>query len=199
MPLGGPNEWPVPYQFDRLYIGGTWADQREVQQVPGPGCWALPTCAGTHIFQRPYRGALKPKDLRALQFSFQVLADGDTAWYALRELKAKCAPFYFGSGIRQVDVFAATSGQTLRLTSPLAAGIVPGITEGDYPTIVKLDGEVTPSAATVSGQSAVAAATGEITVIYTPVHRVWFSSFPESVAANNDVALDITLDEILVA
>jgi len=198
MPLGGPNEWPAPFRFDRLYIAGTWVPMHEVTAEMGPGCWALPTQGGTHEFQRQYRGEDKPKSKRALSFTFDVEADGDLAWDAIKEAHAECAPFYFGDGARWPDIFPATNGSTYRLTCPLAAGIVPGITEGDYPTVVKLDGIVDPGAAAVSGQSVVAAATGKLTVTYTPVHLVWFSALSERAVANNDASLSIVLDSILV-
>jgi hypothetical protein len=196
--LGGPNNWPEPFRFDALYIAGTWVPMREVQSEPtDAGCWALPTQGGTHQFQRPYRGEDKPKDLRSLRHTFQVQADSDAAWYALKKAKAKCAPFYFGDGARQVDVFPATSGTVYRLTSPLAAGIVPGIAEDDYPTIVELDDVVDPSAADVAGQDVTANADGEIAIAYTPVHLVWFSQLSESLEANNAATLNIVLDSIL--
>lgn len=200
MPLAGIAEFAEPYLLDRIYIDGTWVDHRPgYSQDLGPGCFPLPTHGGTHVFQRQYRGELKPKDKQVYQFRFPVRADGDAAWFALKKARAKCAPFYFTAGVRLVDTFPATSGNTYRLSRPLAVGIVPGIIAGDYPTIIELDGVEDPSAATVTGQNVVANDTGTITVIYTPVHLVYFSQFSETISEHNADDLDIVLDEILVS
>lgn len=197
MPELGFAEFTDPFIFDQMYLGGTWVPQRPVHEEPAPGCWALPTLAGTHIFQRPYRGDTKPADYRKLSFSFVVDAERDAAWRAVHLLKARCAPFYFSTGIRRTDVFAATSGTVYDLTSPLAAGIVPGVTSVTHPTRVTLNGVDSPSSATVSGQTATANDTGEIGVEYTSVHLVYFSQFALVVNEHNAASLAITLEEIL--
>lgn len=201
MPELGWAEFAQPYLFDQIYLNGSWVPQRPVlrQEPFEESCWALPTAAGTHIFQREFRGDDAPKDKRALRFSFDVQADTDLAWWALKEAKGTCAPFYFATGVRQTDTFAATSGSTYRLTSPIAAGIVPGVTTVTHPHVIKLDGVVDPSAATISGQTLTANATGTIIVQYTPVHWVRIAQFPEEIAQHNDAVIAVVLEELLVA
>lgn len=199
MPLLGIAEFNEPYLLDYVWIDGTWVHNVPMQVEMAPGLFALPTHGGTHVMQRLYRGDLKPADYSALRFSMTIRAALQAAWYAVKTARAKGAPFYFAPGIRQVDYFAATTGSTYRLTRPLATGIVTGITSGTHPTVVRLNGSVDPSAATVTGQDVVAAATGAISVEYTPAHLVYFASFNESIGDHNLAELNVTLEEVLVS
>ncbi len=187
----------APYLLDEVWINGAYFLSSPVKAEAAPGLFVLPTQGGTHIVQRQYRGALKPLDYSALKFSFSIDARDEGNWYLLKKAKALGAPFYFSYGIRQVDTFSATSGQTYRLSRPLASGIVPGIDDTSNPTIVELNGSVSPSSATVTGQNVVAAVTGTITVTYTPAHLVVFSTFPEDIAGTNHAVVAVTLEEVL--
>lgn len=203
MALAGWAYWPdeggPPFMTDEMYLNGVMLPWRQVDEEPAPSCWALPTEGGTHLFQRQYRGAVKPKDKSVLAFSFEFQVDDHVTWAALDEAKAQCAPFYFTAGIRKTDIFPATSGTVYRLTRPLAAGIVPGVTSLTHPSIVKLNGVVDAGAATVSGQNVTANDTGTISVEYTPVHLVYFTAFPLRVDAHNSAVRSVGLAEILVA
>jgi hypothetical protein len=198
MPFPGVAEFEEPYLLDEYYLDGAFIPARPVQSDPAPGLFALPTHGGTHVMQRPYRGEAKPKSYHALRFSLEVRAvDGDS-WKVMKRAKAKAAPFYFACGKRQTDTFPATSGSTYRLSRPLAAGIVPGVNEAGWPTIVLLNGVEDPSAASVSGQNVLANDTGTITVEYTPVHLVYFVSFPEAIDEHNALDASVELEEILI-
>lgn len=203
MPLAGWAHWPdsggPPFMTDEMYLDGVMLPWRQVDEDLAQSCWALPTQGATHQFQRQYRGETKPKDKSVLAFSFDFQVDHHATWAALDNAKAKCAPFYFTSGIRRTDIFPAVSGTVYRLTRPLAAGIVPGVTALTHPTIVMLDGAVDAGAATVSGQNVTANDTGTIAVEYTPVHLVYFTAFPLRVDAHNSAVRSVGLAEILVA
>lgn len=188
-----------PYLFDQVWINGSWVDQFPVQIDRGAGVWALPTQGGTDIVQRPYRGSLKPALGTKWTFTLTVRALNETAWYAIREAEAAGTSFYFGTGVRRTATFAATAGSTYRLPSPLASGIVTGVTSVTHPTIVKLNGSVNAGAATVTGQNVAAVNTGTITVHYTPVHLVIFTSYPESITEFNSADSAIVLEEVLSA
>jgi hypothetical protein len=203
MALAGWAHWPddghPPFMVDEMYLNGTMLPWHEVQEEPAPSCVASPTHGGTHQFWRPFRGALKPKDYSALAFSFDFQADDYATWAALDEAKATCAPFYFTAGLRKTDTFPATSGTVYRLSRPLASGIVPGVTSGTHPVVVKLNGVVDAGAATVAGQNATANDTGTISIEYTPVHLVYFTAFPLRVDAYNSAVRSVGLQETLIA
>ena len=199
MPSPGYALFDPLYLFDDLWFNGVFIPNIGLSMEDAPGVIPLRTAGGTVILQRPFRGSLKPKNYDSKTFSFTVRATDEDAWYTLKEARATGGVFYFGSGVRQVDIFAATSGTTYRLSRPLASGIVTGITSVTHPTVVKLNGSVSPSSATVTGQNVLANATGTIAIIYTPVHPVCFSRSSEVINAFNAADAQIQLEECLEA
>lgn len=199
MPLAGFAGFDEPYLFDRIFLDGTF-----IPQWPGlkadaaPSLFLLPTHGRTHIIQRPFAGSVKPKDYHALVFTVPTQAVDQASWYRLKRAKAKGGAFWFAPGIRQVDVFPATNGAPFRLSRPLATGIVTGITALTHPTIIFLDDEEDPSAATVSGQNVTANADGELAIEYSPAHRVVLTRFPETIEEHNKATATIVFEELLI-
>lgn len=199
MALAGWAGFTEPYLFDSIYLAGYTLPMVAVSASHSPGVIPLPTHGGTHKIQRPYRGDDMPKDYDALQWTLSAIKAVDSApWYAIKRAKASGSAVYFGAGVRQVDSFAATSGQSYKLTRPLASGIVPGVTSVTHPTVVLLDGAVSPGSASVSGQVVTAAATGLIEIEYTPVHLVVVTSYSESIPQHNEAVVSLQLEEVLV-
>jgi hypothetical protein len=196
---GGIANFEDDYLLDEIWIDGNFIKNVGLRMQGAAGVWALPTAAGTHIFQRPYRGDSKPKNFDAYRFSLTIRAVDEDSWYFIKRARAKAAPFYFASGIRVEDEFAATSGSSYRLSRPLASGVVTGVTSVTHPTVILLNGAVSPSSGSVSGQTLTASATGAITVIYTPVHAVWFAGWTEDAGTFNGADASIELEECLVA
>jgi hypothetical protein len=197
MPEPGYTDFSVPYILDEFYIAGGGTPPFAITMEQSPGLFALPTHGRTHIVQRPYGGAEKPKAYTALRFSTTVRAISEEQWYALKRAKALGAPFDFSCGLRQVDTFQAVSGSVYRLTRALGVSVVPWISEMLYPTIVEYSGAVDPTAATVSGRDVTALKTGVISILYTAVHKVIFSAFPEEIQVLNGLDANISLEEIL--
>lgn len=197
-PEPGYAHFSEPYLLDEVYIDGAFTPQWPgMSAEPSPGLWAIPTAGRTHKLQRQYQGDDKPKMYHCLKWSVPVAALAQTTWEAFKRAWSRGGAFYFATGIRYPDLFPAVSGQSYKLSRPLALGIVPGVTELDFPTIVRLDGVVTPSAATVVGQAVTANATGEIEVYYTPVHRVIFTAFPETINEHNLATATLAFEEVL--
>lgn len=174
------------------YLAGAWVPSRPVKSDPSPGVIPLPTHGGTHIVQRRWRGSNRPAKYDALVWSFMVRADDEAAWYALKRAVALAAPFYFATGMRRTDAFPAVAGRSYPLTRPLAASVVPGITEITHPTVV------TGGSGSASGQLFTASSTGLLTVDYTPVHLVVATQFPEEIPQENQLDAQIELTEILI-
>jgi len=115
----------------------------------------------------------------------------------IRSAGAAGTVFYFSPLDRRTDRFDATSGETYKLTRPLARGIVPWVTSLTHPDKILLDGVEDPSAATVSGQNVVANATGEIEVHYTPAYRVIWKRMSDSIPAANGFVVSFEFEEFV--
>ncbi len=199
MPLLGIAEFTEPYLLDRAYFDGTWIEQVPFSMEPAPGVWALPTEGGTDFLQRKFRGAEKPADYNKLRFNLTIRAGYQVMWQAVKRARSKARAFYFCSGVRWPDTFPATAGSEYRLSRDQAAGIVPDVSDLTHPAVIQLDGVDDPSAATIVGRDVTANASGELTIFYTPVHRVVIVSFPESITEHNSADLQVGLEEVLTS
>ncbi len=196
----GFNEWEPPRLLDRPWLDGvffqsflpqpTKIDPRE------ESLFLIRTHAGTDIQASPFAGSASPllKDPKKFTISYNPVDSSDDD-DLIRSVRAKGSAVQFCCGWRCKDTFQATSGSVYLLSRPLASSAVPGIDETGYPTVVKLNGVVTPSAATVVGQTVTANATGLIEITYTPVHLVQPKGLAESLLQTGVLGLEFTLEE----
>lgn len=194
----GPARFSPLYLLDYVWIGGTWVlSEPGIQIADAPSLILLPTHGRRHIVQRPFGGDLEPADYNAKEFTLRVTANGQAEWSALKNTKAAGEAFYFSCGTRQTDQLTLTSGETGRLSRPVAFGIITGLDAVDYATVVKLNGAVDTDAATVTGRNVVAADSGVFSVEYTPVHTVVITAWTENIIEHNRVEISMTLGEVL--
>lgn len=159
--------------------------------------WGLRTHANTMIAQRLYHGPEAPRLRRGLDFTGTWNVWSKEFAETIRSAGAAGTVFYFCPLDRRTDRFDATSGETYKLTRPLARGIVSWVTALTHPDKILLDGSVDPTAATVSGQNVVANATGEIEVHYTPVYRVIGKRMSDSIPTANGYVLSFEFEEFV--
>lgn len=152
---------------------------------------------GTHVRVGTYRGDKAPEQYSAYGFSFQWLHKYDEDWNRFEDLFAGGATFTFSIGIRAVDVFEATSGQTYTLSRPIAAGVVTGVTTSTHPHEIFLDGASDPTAASIATQTVTANDTGTIKIRYTPLFTVEFAAFSTVVANTNRMLSSVSLVEAI--
>ena len=197
------NEWTDPvYLLDRPYLNGSFLSRqipKPTQRKPVVGVIPLPTCAGTHVVQGDFAGAKSPNDKVEWEWTITFNpVDSQDDYELFMVAMAKGGPVYWTAGQPCVDTFNAVSGSTYKVSRPLADGIVPdGSLATDHAYKVYLDGVLTPSAASVSGQTVTAANTGEITIIYCPVHRVLLQ-MDEALTDTGVMGCQVTLTEIIV-
>lgn len=200
--MGGPGvaRFDTRYLLRNAWIDGHFIFSPPVQAAPDtPGIRAMPTHGGTHKLQRRYRGDDKPKNYSCYTFTFTILANDESSWDGIREAESKGAPIYYSYGSRRTDTFALGVGGTGKLTRPRALDVVTGVTEDDFPTIIKVGGTVDEDGATFSGRTVTAAAAGTFAITYTPVHLVIFrQGLPEDVSGHNRVDSQVVLEEVLV-
>jgi len=204
MPDLGYSYWDPMFLVDPPWFDGAVLAagglplQQPIDFSPGPGVLLLQSHADTDILQVPYAGSKSPAQKSRLTFSFILLGDFQEDYYRFKAARAKARPVYFCPGMRQVEAFDAISGTIYQLSRPLATGIVSGVSEGSHPTLVYLNGVLTPSAATVAGQSVTANASGVILVRYTPVHQVVVAELREQIIEENRLDVAITLQEVVL-
>lgn len=159
--------------------------------------WGLRTHANTMIGQRLYHGPEAPNLRRGVDFSGTWKVFSKTFAERLRAAGASGDVFYFAPLDRRTDRFDAVSGETYKLTRPLARSIVPWVSAVSHPDKILLDGVVDPTAATISGQNVVANDTGEIEVHYTPIYRVIGRRMSESIQQANSFVVSFEFEEFV--
>lgn len=167
---------------DPWFDGQTYLDGRSFSLLDGPEgiSWqadgaallARRTLAGTHLTQRRYLGATAPNARTTYRFSTSFLAAAQEDVRAVLAAEGRGEVVYFCPFVYACEVFEVASGSTYKLSRPRASDVVPGVTTTTHPHGLVLDGVLTPGAATISGQTVTAAATGTLEVHYCPVFRV---------------------------
>lgn len=187
----------------RCYFGGrTFDNWLEVaggliEVNEGVGLVVVPTESGKDIIQQYYRGATQPEDPGKRVFSTGFIADSEDDYFHYRRVKGRNEAISFFPGVPpQVDLFAATNGETYMLSRLPALGSVPGVTEDDFPILIYLEGELDPSAADITGRTVTANATGELEVEYMPVYTVIISSLSERAEDSGTHVISMTLSEV---
>ena len=159
--------------------------------------WGLRTHANTMIAQRLYHGVEAPQLRRGIDFVGSWKVYSKEFAERLRAAAAVGNVFYFSVLDRRTDIFEAVSGETYKLTRPLARGIVPWVTALTHPDNILLDGAVDLAAATVSGQNVLANATGTIEVHYTPAYRVIGKKLSEAIPEANHFTVSFEFEEFV--
>lgn len=201
MPSGGYLYWTQNW-FDQQ----PWLDGKQLSAVGGPsqiswtsasGLIIVPTCAGTHVLQRPYYGTDAPEDRRKLSFSLTMLCDDYDDYRAFARAAAHGAAVNFWPGVYATEVFTIVSGSTYKLARPVAWGTITGVTSVTHPLDLYLDAVQDLGAATVSSQTLTAADSGELEVHYSPVFKVVVLDLVQEVVEPNLMQLSCTLEEVL--
>lgn len=163
--------------------------------------WSSPMTAymvqaldGTHRIIRPYIGTGAPDGRAPVSFSMELLVASESDYKTLMRAEARAATVWVCPLVRAVEVFQATSGETYRLSRPIARDIVPGVDETEYKTIIELDGVENQAAASVSGRDVTAAASGTLVVESTPVFAC-LVKISHSYRAVNALVVSVSCDE----
>lgn len=195
-------DWTKPIFLDQVYFGGRFFNNLNedsagpLVQTDPPGIVLVPTHAGTAIPFAPYRGADKPLAAGGSVFSVAMLADDESDFYWMLGLRSQGAGVYYCPGLPAADSFQAVSGNAYQLTRAQASGIVPGVTTA--PTIL-LAGVETPGAASVSGRTVSATASGLLTIWYMPVYTVCFTAeVVRTISVSGQLVLNTTLAEVVI-
>jgi hypothetical protein len=186
-------------QGEAAYLDGLRVPQvKGLEVAPQEGTlWGLRTHANTMIAQRLYHGPEAPKTRRGIDITGSWKVFSKEFAEKLRSCAAAGAVFYFAPLDRRTDRFDAVSGETYKLTRPLARSIVPWVSAVSHPDKILLDGVVDPTAATISGQNVVANDTGEIEVHYTPIYRVIGRRMSESIQQANSFVVSFEFEEFV--
>lgn len=198
----GYIEWEVPH-FDpgEVYLDGYFIPtglQSHQRKSSGSSMFHMKTHKNTSILQKLYfeEAAADLRDGYNVSFMLQVFIDELMA--KAKQIESLGTWFYFCPFDRVTETFRATNGQTYKLSRPLAAGIVTGVTSLTHPVVVLLDGTETPSAASVTGQTVTAAADGLIQIDYTPVYKmVAVGGVDFSVNEINEIIAKMDLEEVI--
>jgi hypothetical protein len=185
---------------DRPWFDGSYFDSATAAPVawePANNAIVLPNLAGGSIIQLLYTGSKAPSLQQAYPFDLHWTVGVQADYERILAAKSRGTPVDFCAGFRVCDTFLATSGSTYTLSRPIANDVVTGITVGLYPVRILLDGVDTPSAADVAVQTVTANNTGEITVFYTPLHRVLVASLKHTYESFNRLEITCRLDEII--
>lgn len=178
----------------RPYLGGHFLEEG----FPDATSWDSPsltvvreTHAGTHKVWIPFSEDKAPIGMAGVSLSIDAYRVSEEDYRVLESLCRAAAVTTYADGRQVTDRFPnATSGQSLRLTRPLALGTVAGITEEFFPTVKRLNGAVNAGAATISGQSVTVNTTGDLEVVYTPLYSVIIVGNRWSIGGYNDLQFD---------
>lgn len=201
MASGGYLYWTQNW-FDQQ----PWLDGRQLSAVGGPsqiswtsasGLIIVPTCAGTHVLQRPYYGTDAPSDRRRLAFQLSMLCDDYDDYRALARAAARGSAVNWWPGVYATEVFTITNASTYKLARPVAWSTITGVTAVTHPLDMYLDGVQDLTAATVSGQTLTAADSGVLEVHYSPVFKVVVLDLAQEVSEPNLMMVSCTLEEVL--
>lgn len=196
-------DWNQEIFFDRVFLAGRFF-QNMNESAAGPLAWSdvpsvviMPMHGGNHVVAHPYRGEDQPSAVSAKTFTPSLLADDEEDYYWMLSCVARGAAIYYCPGIPAVDSFQAISGNAYQLTRPQAIGVVSSVTALTHPARFLLDGVLTPGAASVSGRTVTAMASGTLDVWYMPVCLVVAQTPQEVVAEPGDLRMSLTLFEVV--
>lgn len=206
-PTGGYVAWdhttlatePTNKNF---YFGTRWFSgwvPLGFQRNPSLGATVIPTHASTHKVHLPFTGLVTPSQMRSYTFSFEWLADSQQDWYDLKAASVSKRVIDFCPVLWEVDEFSpVVDEEEYRLSRRTARSVIAAITSITHPDAFTLDGADAPSAATISGQTLTADASGTVLVArYVPVYRVVVSRFDEAIAEINDMRANVELTEVI--
>lgn len=199
----GPLFWEYPQVMDLApYLDGRTFDALagpdSITWSPSSGLIVKTTLAGTHVIQRPYTGSTSPALRQRYTFGASLLAANEDDYRAINLAESRGAAVYWCPFVRTIETFDATSGSTYTLSRPDANGIVTGVTGSTHPYAILLAGVVSPGSGAVSGATLTAAATGVISVEYTPVFRVIIRTMHTSQGPNR-LIVGLQMEEVIEA
>jgi hypothetical protein len=187
-----------------LFDAPIWLDGRTFSVHNGPEsgvAWATPMTAylvqaldGSHRVIRPHLGEGAPDGRAPVSFSMELMIASESDYRSLMRAEARAAAVWVCPLIRSIEVFQAVSGGSYRLSRPIAYGIVPGVNETEYETIVEIDGVENSSAATVSGRTVSALASGVLVIESTPVFAC-LVKISHSYRTANALVVSVSCDE----
>lgn len=184
------------------YLGGHFLERGFAQALT----WSEPTglilqetLAGTHKLWRPFSDTKAPRDMQGISASIDLYRVTEEDKRVLESLIRSGSPVLYADGRTETDLFPnSITGESKKLTRPIAAGTVAGVSESTHPTVVRLDGVVDAAAATVTGQNVSVLKTGSVEVRYTPVYTVIFLTLDWRIANYNDLLSNaIRMQEVI--
>lgn len=203
MPSGAFG-WTQEVLFDQVFFGGrVFTNLNEDAAGPlamgqPPGVVLVGMHDGSNVPFSPYRGADRPLAADARTFQMSLLADDEADFYWMQALRSLGSGVYYCPGLPAVDAFQAVSGQTYQLTRPQAIGIWPAVTISTHPPRFVLDGAAAPGAATVTGRTVSALATGQLQVWYMPMYTVCFvGDLSHDIAEGGNYRITAQLGEVV--
>jgi hypothetical protein len=188
-------------QDGSIYLGTHFyrdVPEEQMTVTASDGVLVLPTLAGTNILQKHYRGSDRPLKGDKREFTIAFLADREDDFIRFEIAQSEGQVLYFCPGLYVVESFQATSGSVYRLSRPLAAGIVPGVTAGTHPVRFYVNDVETEDAAVVAGQTLTASVTGKLAIWYLPAFRVVILGYQYNIDGVNDLRVQATLSEAIV-
>lgn len=199
----GYLHWTTPhYDPDTVYIDGMFVEtgMQGLSKKPSSGTlFHMKSHANTSILQQLYFGPEAPQRRDGVDFSVEFQVFVDELLEKLRSISSLSNWFYFCPFDRQADIFDAVSGSSYTLVRPLARSVVPGVTSVTHPDLIYLDGVLDGAAASVSGQTLTANATGVIRIDYTPAYRVvLLGDITERIGDIGEILVSMTLNEVVL-
>lgn len=192
--------WEAEFYRGLPYLGGYTLSRkfsRGFSWTDSAGIFVLPTHGGTAITQRPFLGENRPLELVAAEFRIPRAAVDEEDWFLIRRVKASGASALFVPYLWTEEVLDVVSGENYLLGRSVAWGIATGVSSATHPARYFLDDSEDPSAATISGQTLTALATGRLAVRYMPAFRVVVDSISHTVQDVNDLQSPLALTEVL--
>lgn len=195
----GYNSWDDGFLQGGPYLNGLQVPKFQAyKREPQEGVlFGLSTHANTKIAQRLYHGIEAPRIRQGFNFSGNWRIWDKEFIEAIREAVGAGEPFLFAPLDRCTDVFDAIDGSSYQLTRPLARSVVSWVTDLTHPDLIKIDGVTDPTAATISGQTVTAAATGVLTIHYTPIYEVIGKTISDDIPTNNGYDLSFVFEEFV--
>lgn len=137
------------------------------------GVFIRRTHDGSAVVFRPYRGVDASAIPQRYTFQIGLLGDSESDFIRLSIAEAAGRLVSFVPGLPACDVFpGAVSGNSYTLNRAVASDVIGSIDPGVFPVLVYLDGVENDEAATVSGRTVTATASGELAIYYMPVFQV---------------------------
>lgn len=200
----GISDWTPRYLLPKPWFDGAFLEfalQANVSFKGDDATVTAKTMAGTTIMQRAYQGAKSPGNKSPNVFTMPLLGDSQEEFEIFQRAQAGGEPVQFCAGFRFPDVFPfAVDGNTYTLTRPLAKSVIPDGPQfvwANYAETVWLNGTLSPSSASASGQTLTAADSGKIAIHYTPIHWVRVKDVSAALPTVNGLAVTVILEELI--